>query len=123
MIFRRTNRNLFATLRWRATRSGAQSTATHRLTDEPEPFTEAGWAAKAGAIPGWSGRMIAVQTQQTPAHLVELGNFEQHLFMDSSRIRAELGYTEPVSLDEALRRTIEWERASPPAEVDPAKVD
>jgi nucleoside-diphosphate-sugar epimerase len=34
--------------------------------------------------------------------------------MSSSRIRDELGYVEPISLDEALRRTIAWERANPP---------
>jgi nucleoside-diphosphate-sugar epimerase len=88
---------------------------------ERDPFTEAEWAAKAGAMLGWSGRVIAVPKHQTPAHLLEAGNLEQHLFMDSSRIRAELGYTEPVSVDEALRRTIEWEQANPPAGADPAK--
>jgi nucleoside-diphosphate-sugar epimerase len=30
---------------------------------------------------------------------------------DSSKIRRELGYREQVPFDEALRRTIEWERA------------
>ena len=43
--------------------------------------------------------------------------------MDGSRIRRDLGYTEIVSLDEALRRTIDWERAHPPAHVDPAQFD
>jgi nucleoside-diphosphate-sugar epimerase len=88
---------------------------------ERDPFTEGEWAAKAGAMLGWSGRVIAVPKHQTPAHLLEAGNLEQHLFVDSSRIRAELGYTEPVSVDEALRRTIEWEQANPPAGADPAK--
>ena len=42
------------------------------------------------------------------------GNHLQHLFMDSSRIRNELGYSEFVPLDEAIRRTVEWEKANPP---------
>ncbi len=42
---------------------------------------------------------------------------------DTSRLRSELGYTEPVSLDEALRRTVEWERENPPANVDPSRFD
>jgi nucleoside-diphosphate-sugar epimerase len=90
---------------------------------EPEPVVEAEWAARVAEILGGRGRVIAVPRQQAPAHLVEPYNFEQHLFMDSTRIRAELGYTEPVSVDEGLRRTIEWEQANPPAEVDPAKFD
>ena len=34
--------------------------------------------------------------------------------MSSRRLRQELRYTEPIDLDEALRRTITWERANPP---------
>jgi hypothetical protein len=33
---------------------------------------------------------------------------------DSTRIRRELGYRETVPRAEAMRRTIEWERAHPP---------
>ena len=40
----------------------------------------------------------------------------------SKRIRDELGYSEPVAPEEALRRTIEWERTHPPP-IDPAKFD
>jgi hypothetical protein len=43
--------------------------------------------------------------------------------MSSARIRAELGYREAVSPDSAMARTIEWERANPPAAVDPAQFD
>jgi len=43
--------------------------------------------------------------------------------VDSSRIRRELGYEERVSLDEALKRTIAWERANPPKEIDPKEFD
>jgi nucleoside-diphosphate-sugar epimerase len=35
--------------------------------------------------------------------------------LDSSRICRELEYEEPVPIPEALRHTIEWERANPPA--------
>jgi hypothetical protein len=33
----------------------------------------------------------------------------------SDRIRKELGYRELLPREEAIRRTIEWERANPPA--------
>ena len=39
------------------------------------------------------------------------GNYDQHLAVDTTRIRQELGYIEPVARSEALRRSIEWERA------------
>ena len=43
--------------------------------------------------------------------------------MDSKRIRAELGYVEPITVDETLRRTVAWEKANPPREIDPAQYD
>jgi nucleoside-diphosphate-sugar epimerase len=42
---------------------------------------------------------------------------------DTHRIRSELGYAEAVPQDEALRRTVEWERAHPPEKIDPAQFD
>ena len=33
--------------------------------------------------------------------------------IETSRIRGELGYKEPIAQDDAIRRTIEWERANP----------
>lgn len=39
--------------------------------------------------------------------------------VDRTRIRQELGYSEPVSLEEALRRTIAWERLYPPQAISP----
>ena len=43
--------------------------------------------------------------------------------MSSARIRTELAYIEPVPADFAIARTIEWERANPPAQLDPAQFD
>jgi hypothetical protein len=43
----------------------------------------------------------------------------QDLILDTACIRQELGYQERVSLDEALKRTIAWQRANPPSFVDP----
>ena len=90
---------------------------------EPNPYTEAEWTAKIGAVAGWYGRVIIVPRTQAPPHLILPYNFEQHLFMDSARIRSELGYTESVPVDEALRRTTEWEQANPPRQINPAQFD
>ena len=90
---------------------------------EPDPYTEAEWTAKIGRVVGWQGRVIAVPRHQAPQHLILPYNFEQHLFMDSTRIRAELGYAECVPVDEALRRTVEWEQMNPPQQINPAQYD
>lgn len=90
---------------------------------EPGSYTEAEWTAKIGAVVGWRGRVIALPRHQTPQHLIQPYSFEQHLFLDSTRIRTELGYSECVPADEALRRTIEWERANPPQHIDRAQYD
>jgi len=103
--------------------AAALETSASRIYNvaEPDPYTEAQWTAKIGTIMGWRGRVIAVPRDQAPQHLILPYNYEQHLFMDSTRIRAELGYTESVPADEALRRTIAWEQANPPKQIDPAQ--
>ena len=58
-----------------------------------------------------------------PAHLVPTTDPSYDLVVDTGRIRRELGYEEVVPLDEALRRTVTWERANPPAEVDETRFD
>ena len=50
-------------------------------------------------------------------------NAEQDIVVDSSRIRRELGYVERIDLEEALKRTVTWERANPPKEIDPKEFD
>lgn len=50
-------------------------------------------------------------------------DYRQDFVVDSSRIRAELGYAEQVEFDEALRRTVAWERANPPNELKPEDYD
>jgi nucleoside-diphosphate-sugar epimerase len=83
---------------------------------ERPAFTELEWARKIAAATGWDGEFITLPKQLTPPHLAPPGNTAQHWEADSSRIRQELGYKELIPLDEGIRRTIEWERAHPPAE-------
>jgi hypothetical protein len=47
--------------------------------------------------------------------LLKPGNAAQHWTASSARIRHELRYKEPVAIEEAIRRTIRWERENPPA--------
>jgi nucleoside-diphosphate-sugar epimerase len=90
---------------------------------EPDALSELEWAREVSSVAGWTGRFVVVPTDRTPAHLRMPGNLEQHWTADSSRIRRELGYRERVGREEALRRTVEWQRAHPPAAVNPKQFD
>jgi nucleoside-diphosphate-sugar epimerase len=90
---------------------------------EPFTFTMAEWIALIGKITGWQGRVIQVPHGRLPEPLRWDINAEQDVVVDSSRIRRELGYSERVDLEEAVRKTIAWERANPPQEVDPKAFD
>ena len=60
--------------------------------------------------------MVAVSSELLPDS-ARTGNdldFRQNYTVDSSRIRRELGYAEIVPEDQALQRTIAWERLNPP---------
>jgi hypothetical protein len=48
--------------------------------------------------------------------LLKPGNAAQHWTASSVRIRHELGYEEPVAIEDAIRQIISWERKNPPAE-------
>jgi nucleoside-diphosphate-sugar epimerase len=76
-----------------------------------------------GEAAGWNGEVIALSTDLTPAHLRQPYNTAQNWTVSSDRIRSELGFTEPVAIPEALRRTIEWERRNPPSDLPPGKFD
>jgi len=89
---------------------------------EAESFSEIEWAQQIANVTGWGGELVMLPAEQTPAHLQWPGNLDQHWTIDTTRIREELGYREPVTRAEAIRRTIEWERANPPA-IDPRGFD
>jgi len=82
---------------------------------EEESFSELEWSKKIADAVGWKGEFIVLPHEQTPKHLLQAGNTAQHLAASSERIRRELGYREPIGSEEAMRRTIEWERAHQPA--------
>ena len=51
------------------------------------------------------------------------GNLAQHWEADSTRIRQELGFAEPFTADEGIRRTIAWDRANPASPGNPQAFD
>lgn len=90
---------------------------------DPVCYTEAEWVRRIGDSVGWEGTVEPVPESILPEHLRIPADFSQDYSVDSSRIRAELGYRETVPEAEALARTIEWERANPPSEVKPEDYD
>lgn len=87
-----------------------------------QTLTEREWVSVIAEAHGWSGEVVAAPAELLPEHLCVSFGTEQHLVLDSSRIRQELSYAEHVPLRDALVRTIEWERRNPPA-VAPAAFD
>lgn len=81
------------------------------------------WVETIGKAVGWQGKVVVIPPEKLPAHLRVEMDTRQDLATDSTRIRNVPGYREPVAQDEALKRTIEWERAHPPAQLDPQQFD
>jgi nucleoside-diphosphate-sugar epimerase len=79
---------------------------------EPDAYSEREWAERVAHLAGFAGEVVVLPDAATPAHLRQPGNSAQHWIASSARIRT-LGYRERVPLDEAIRRTIAWERATP----------
>jgi len=81
----------------------------YNVCEEPS-FSELEWANKIASELAWDGEFIVLPVDRTPRHLLRPGNAAQHWTASSARIRHELGYAEPVSIDEAIRRTVLWQR-------------
>ena len=99
--------------------------ASRRIYNVGEPFTfsMAEWVEKIGDAAGWHGRIARIPHGRLPEPLRWGINAEQDIVVDSSRIRQELGYAERVDIDEAIRRTVVWERDHPPAQVNEKDFD
>jgi nucleoside-diphosphate-sugar epimerase len=85
----------------------------YNVCEEPS-FSELEWARKIAAAMRWNGEFVILPVEHTPRHLLNPGNAAQHWTASSTRIRQELAYEEPVAIEEAIRRTIRWERENPP---------
>lgn len=85
----------------------------YNICEEPA-FSELEWARMITREMQWDGELVVLPAERMPRHLVQPGNYAQHWTASSARIRGELGYTEPVAIEEAIRQTIAWERKNPP---------
>jgi len=86
----------------------------YNVCEEPS-FSELEWAEKIAREMQWKGEFAVLPEQRTPRHLLKPGNAAQHWTASSARIRRELGYQEPVAMEDAIRQAIGWELENPPA--------
>lgn len=86
---------------------------------EPEGLSYLEWTQRVTRAAGWMGRIVVVPRGRLDAP----ENYEQHWVVDTTRIRAELGYMEVVPQEEALRRTVAWQRANPLEKFEPQDFD
>jgi len=90
---------------------------------EPVALSTAERVRAIAEVVGWHGEIVTLPAEHMPAHLRHDLDTAHDFVTDSSRIRAELGYAERVSRAEAIRHTVEWERANPPGDIKPEAFD
>lgn len=86
-------------------------------------LTEEQWVRAIADVVGWRGEIVRVPSVVLP-DAMRLGiDTRQDIVMDSPRIRRELGFEPPISLEDGLRRTVEWARRTSIAAPDYAAED
>lgn len=85
--------------------------------------TIAAWARAIGDALDWEGEIVLTSQAKLPPHLQKPYTYQQHIVYDTTKIRRELGYYEPTDPDEALQRTVAWQRDNPPADGANGKAD
>ncbi len=90
---------------------------------EPGGLDMEGWVRELGVAAGWKGEVVTTDGPCPPPSFPPQLNLEQHLDMDTAKIRRDLGYRETMSRRAALERTVAWEREHWPAEIDPSQFD
>jgi nucleoside-diphosphate-sugar epimerase len=107
---------------WATVLAVTQEQARNRIYNvaEPEGLSYLEWTQRVTHAGDWRGRIVVL-----PRGHLDVGslNFEHHWVVDTTRIRAELGYMEVVPQVEALRRTVEWQWANPLEKYDQKDFD
>lgn len=76
-------------------------------------LSEKEWIRSIGDSTGWTGRIIGADPLGLPKTMRTGLAWQHHLATDTSLIRRELGFSEPVFFEDGLSRTITWEREHP----------
>jgi nucleoside-diphosphate-sugar epimerase len=85
-----------------ARRSGA---SVYNVAEE-RTYSQAEWIGKIGRVLGWNGAVAEIDDAQWPPPFGI--DTRQEMIIDSSRIRAELGFREVIEPEEALKEAVCW---------------
>lgn len=77
---------------------------------EREAECEIEWINCIARVAGWNGEVKTVPAAALGDNSAEPYNWDHDLAANTIRIRQDLGYRELISRDDALARSIEWER-------------
>jgi nucleoside-diphosphate-sugar epimerase len=72
-------------------------------------LSEAEWVRTIAGFTGWEGELRILSDERLPTRLRQPFDFKQHLALDTTAIRSELGFREPIAETDGLHRTVEWE--------------
>lgn len=89
---------------------------------EPEALSMAQWVRRIALAAGWEGPVVGVPSGRLPPRLRTRLHTAQDIMADTSRLRAELGFREPVGREAGLRQAVAWER-NPSGDLDPSLFD
>ena len=78
---------------------------------EKEAESEIDWLRRIGRAAEWAGEIEIVSEDNLPGELAEPYDWNHHLAGDTQRIRQTLNYEETVSPNEAMERSVRWERS------------
>lgn len=78
---------------------------------EKSALTEQEWVEEIGRAAGLSGEIVHVPEEGLPQALRQPFDYRYELMTDTTRFRDELSYAGSTPREEALRRTVEWERS------------
>jgi nucleoside-diphosphate-sugar epimerase len=78
---------------------------------EKEADAEIDWIRRIGRAAEWKGEIEVVAEELLPEELAEPYDWNYDLAGDTRRIRQTLGYEELVSPEEAMARSVRWERS------------
>ncbi len=116
-----------ALARWRWTRLFVDDAASAILAASDDPkacgrtynvgdevaWSEGDWVREIARVAGYHGKIIEKNRGDLPREIaseLDAQDFDHDIVIDTSRIRDELGWRSRTSLDEALRKTIEWDQ-------------
>ncbi|MDQ0914681.1 NAD(P)-dependent oxidoreductase [Paenibacillus sp. V4I5] len=87
---------------------------------EEVSLSEKEWVQLIAKVMKWDGKVHSIPRSDLPEQLIySLLDLRQDWVVDTSRIRNELNYSELVSIEEAVSRTVDWEENNPPKELHP----